>query len=97
MIVAIFPKIFFLEDYAFIYSLQIYHVIGVRLSSQSASEKHNQEKSPQTFAHLANFSKNVSAMFNNHTIVLFWLQNKETFLRVVLRAVILTYYARKGS
>ena len=28
-----------------------------RLPSQSASQKHNQEKSPQTFARLVNFSK----------------------------------------
>ena len=39
------------------------HVIRVRLFSQSASENHNQEKkSPQTFAHLMNFSKNVLAI-----------------------------------
>ena len=31
------------------------------------------KKSPQTFAHLVNFSKHVSAMFDNHTILLFWL------------------------
>ena len=31
------------------------HVIGVCLHSQSASEKHNQEKSPHTFAHFVNF------------------------------------------
>ena len=45
------------------------HVIEVCLSNQSASEKH--KKSPQTFAHLVHFSKNVSAMFDNHTILLF--------------------------
>ena len=34
------------------------HVIRVFLPSQPGSEKHNQEKkSPQTFAHLVNFSK----------------------------------------
>ena len=32
--------------------MRTYHVIGICLLSQSASEKHNQEKSPQTFAHL---------------------------------------------
>ena len=46
------------------------HVIGVFLASQSASQKHNKEKkSPQTFAHLVNFSKNVSATFDNHVIM----------------------------
>ena len=34
------------------------HVIGVCFPSESASEKHNQEKkSPQTFVHLLNFAK----------------------------------------
>ena len=42
-------------------------VIGICLPSQSASVKLNEEKkSPQTFAHL----ENVSAMFDNHTILL---------------------------
>ena len=49
------------------------HVIRDSLLNQSASRKHNQEKSPQTFANLVNFSKNVSATFNNHTILLFLL------------------------
>ena len=53
-------------------------MIGVSLLSQSATEKHNQEKSPQTFAHFENFFTNVSAMFDNHTI-LFRLYNKQTF------------------
>ena len=48
-------------------------VIRIGLPSQSAYEKHNQEKSPQTFAHLVNFSIGVSAVFDNHTILLFWL------------------------
>ena len=39
--------------------------------SQSASEKHNQENRPQTFAHLVDSSKNVSTIFDNHTILLF--------------------------
>ena len=38
----------------------------------------SRKKSPQTFAHPENFSKNVSMMFDNHTILLFWLQNKQT-------------------
>ena len=29
------------------------------------------KKGPQTFAHLMNFSKNVSSMFDNHTVLLF--------------------------
>ena len=37
------------------------------ITSQSASRK----RSPQTFAHLVNFSENVSAMFDNHAIMLF--------------------------
>ena len=32
------------------------------------------KKSPRTFAHLVNSSQNVSFMFDNHTILLFWLQ-----------------------
>ena len=63
----------------------VYHVIGVHLLSQSASEKHNREKSPQIFAHLVYFSTNVSAMFDNHTILLFWLWNKQTFRMFSLR------------
>ena len=51
------------------------NVPGVCLPSQSASEKHNQEKQrkkkPHTFAHLVNFSEIVSAMFDNHKILLF--------------------------
>ena len=37
--------------------MMMHHVIGVCLPSQSAPEKHNQEKSPQTFAHCFKFSK----------------------------------------
>ena len=47
-----------------------------QLFSQSASEKRNQENSPQTFAYLVDFStkkNSVSAMFDNHTILSFWL------------------------
>ena len=36
------------------------------------------KKSPETFAHLVNFSINVSATFDNHTILLLWLENKQT-------------------
>ena len=46
-----------------------FHVIRVRLPSQSAPGKHN-KKSPQSFAHLMNYSTNVSAMFGNHKIVI---------------------------
>ena len=55
-----------------------YHVTRVYLTSQSApisTNQHNQEKIPWTFAHLVN----VSAMFNNHKILLFWQKNKQTF------------------
>ena len=70
----------------------ICHVIGVCLLSQSASEKHSQEKSPETFAHLVNFSKNVSAMFDNRTILLFWLKNEQIFRMICVSCS--TYYAR---
>ena len=52
------------------------------LSAQPISTRKAQlrKQIPQTFAHLVNFSKNVSSMFDNHTILLFWLQNKQTFL-----------------
>ena len=73
---------------------QVLHVIGVRLSSQSASEKHNQEKSPQTFAHLVNFSKNVSAIFYNRTILLFRLENKQTFHVFSLRDLRFVFCSR---
>ena len=51
-----------------------HHVFGVCLPSQSALETNNQEKikNPQTFAHLANFSKNVSVTFDNHIILIFF-------------------------
>ena len=41
-----------------------------RDQSLPVSQMHHQEKSPQTFAHLMNFSKNVSATFDNHTVLL---------------------------
>ena len=50
--------------------------VEVCLPSQSVSEKHNQEKKahkPLRTAH----RKNVSAMFENHRILLFW--HKQTF------------------
>ena len=48
-----------------------HHMIGVCLPSQSASGKHNQEqKAHKTFAHLMNFSKQMSAMIDNHTLVI---------------------------
>ena len=54
-----------------LYCLCLYcHVIGVCVLSQSASEKHFKKKCPQTFVHLLNFQKNVSAMFDKHTILL---------------------------
>ena len=59
-------------------------VIGVCLLSQS--EKHNQEKTPYTYAHLVNFSTNVSAMFDNHTmLMLLCLKNEQTFRMFSLR------------
>ena len=37
----------------------------------SIQKAQSRKKSPQTFAHLVNFSKNASVMFDNHTILLF--------------------------
>ena len=41
------------------------------LNHVAVSEKHNQEKKKPTY--LEDFSTNVSAMFDNHTILLLWL------------------------
>ena len=41
------------------------------LSAQYARKTQSRKKSPQTFAYLVNFSKNVSAMFDSHKILLF--------------------------
>ena len=49
-------------------------------STNQHSESIIKIKSPQTLAHLVNFSKNMSVMFDNHTIALFSLENKRTFL-----------------
>ena len=77
------------------------------LSAQPISTRKAQlrKQIPQTFAHLVNFSKNVSAMFDNHTILLLWLQNKQTFhmfslcdLRFSCSVLLIsTCYMRKGS
>ena len=68
-------------------------MIGVYLASQSAPESTIKKKtSLQTLAYLVN----VSAMFDNHKILLFWLSNKQTF-RSCFVHVISTYYVRKGS
>ena len=45
---------------------------------------HPRKKSPQTFAHLVNFSENVSAMFDNHTILSFHMMFSLRDLRFVL-------------
>ena len=37
----------------------------------SIQKAQSRKKSPQTFAHLMNFSKNASVKFDNHTILLF--------------------------
>ena len=40
----------------------------------STRKAQSRKRSPHTFAHFVNFSdKNVSAIFDNHTILLFWL------------------------
>ena len=48
------------------------HVIGVSLLSQSASEKHSQDKKPTNLCAPCGLpKKNVSPMFDNHAILLF--------------------------
>ena len=76
-----------------------FHVTGVCLPNQSAAEKHNQEKSPHSFAHLVNFSKHVSTMF-----CYFGYRINKAFAcsRCVICVscsvhFIETYYVRKGS
>ena len=62
------------------------HVLGV--PSQSASKKHNQEKRPTCLCAPCEFlppPPNLSAMFDNHTILLLWLQNKQTVHMFSLR------------
>ena len=49
---------------------------------QSASEKHSQEKKPTKLCAPREFPKNVC---HNHTILLFWLNNKQTFRMFSLR------------
>ena len=61
------------------------------ISTQKAQSR---KKNPQTFAHPVNFSKNLSAMFDNHTILLFWLQNKQTFRMFSLRDLRLVLCSR---
>ena len=72
------------------------------LSSQPISTI--RKKSPQTFAHLVNFPQNVSAMFDNHNLIIFDYRINEPFAcsRCVICVscsvhLILTYYVRKGS
>ena len=83
------------------------------MPSQSASNKHNQEKVPQTFATIVNYSKNVSVMFDNHTNSLLRIYNEQTLRMFSLRDLhflicsfhlfissvhfISKYYVRKGS
>ena len=79
--------------------------IWVCLFSRSAFEKHNQGKSPQTFAHLKNFSWMVSAMFDHYTMIHYCdcrINKPFTCSRCVICVpcsvhLISTYYARKGS
>ena len=53
-------------------------VIGVGPLSQSASEKHNQEKKAHIPLRTSWISpQNLSAMFDNHAILLLWLSNKQ--------------------
>ena len=50
-----------------------------------SANQHSRKKNPATLAHPVNFSKNVSAMFDNYTMSLFKLQNKQTFRILSLR------------
>ena len=74
------------------------HVIRVYLPSQSASEKHNQ--SPQTFAHLVNFSiTSPTCLITIQFCCFVYKINKPfTCSRCVISVhVISTYNVRKGS
>ena len=64
---------------------KLIHVSGVCLPSQSAVLKYNQEKTPIRLCAPREFLKNVSAMFDNHTILLLWLKNKQNFHMFSLR------------
>ena len=80
------------------------HVIGVCLPSQSVPKKHNQEKSPQTFAHLVNFSEMcppcliiIQSCYCDYRI-----NKPSTYSRCVICVscsvhLISTYYVRKKS
>ena len=80
---------------------QLMHVTRVCLLGQSASEKHNKEKGPHTFAHLVNFSpppKCRPCLIIMQSCYCDYKTNK-TF--VCSRCLICvscsaTYYARKG-
>ena len=58
---------------------------GLPAEPVSIRKAQSRKKSPHTFAHLVNFSKYVSAMFDNRTILLFWLYNEQTFRMFSLR------------
>ena len=80
------------------------HVIAVCLPSQSASRKHSQEKSPQSFAHLVNFYKNMSARliiiksryFDSRINIPFTCSRCVICVSCSVH-VILTYYVCKGQ
>ena len=47
------------------------HVMSLSAQPISIRKAQSRKKSPQTFAHLVNFSRNVSAIFDNDTILIF--------------------------
>ena len=71
-------------------TVQFHPSFCVSFHSEFSSEKHNQ--APHTFARLVNFSINVSAMFDNHTILFILLQNKQTFLMFSVRDLRLSLF-----
>ena len=81
----------------------IFHVIGVRLLSQSAPENHNQEKKPTNLCASREFLKTMSRLI----IIIkcyfdYWVNKPFTCSRCMICVscsvhVISTYYMRKGS
>ena len=72
-LIVLFPEQFALSHWISCVALHTH------VTACSIWKAQSRKRSPQTFEHLANFSKNVSAMFDNRTILLFWLYNEQTF------------------
>ena len=86
-------------------SNKLYHVTGVFLPSQSAHEKHNRENEAHKPLRTSWISqKNVSSMFDNHTILLFYYGINKPFTYSLCMIcvscsvhLISMYYPCKGS